>query len=238
MENVINNTDGTDEVLPYRELRGLDRTLRTIRGNLAVQESKKVAMQQHKNDYQESLKNATDPERRRILEHDVQKADDEIAAIDESIDRLRGRLKSQVVQIRESISNLLGGDETLGERIKQLFREQGVTIASILTAIGMAISTLVLAITGGGRTVIPSPPKPPPKPPGVKEWIEKQLKTIANFLKQIAGKAAAALPGIIGGVLSWIFKTASKGFDWLAGNLWALLVALGGVLLGLVFKKK
>ena len=41
VENVINNTDGTDEVLPYRELRGLDRTLKTIRGNLAVQESKK-----------------------------------------------------------------------------------------------------------------------------------------------------------------------------------------------------
>ena len=220
MENVINNTDGTDEVLPYRELRGLDRTLKTIRGNLAVQESKKVAMQQHKKDYQESLKNATDPSARRILEHDVQKANDEIAQIDESIDRLRGRLKSQVVQIRESISNLLGGDETLGERIKQLFREQGVTIASILTAIGMAISTLVLAITGGGRTVIPpTPPKPPPKPPGVKEWIEKQLKTIANFLKQIAGKAAVALPGIIGGKLSWIFKTASIGVEWFAINL-------------------
>ena len=58
-------------------------------------------MQQHKKDYQESLKNATDPKDRRILEHDVQKANDEIAQIDESIDRLRGRLKSQVVQIRE-----------------------------------------------------------------------------------------------------------------------------------------
>ena len=51
---------------------------------------------------------------------------------------------------------------------------------------------------------------------------KKQLHTIANFLKQLAGKAAAALPGIIGSVLSWIFKTASKGFEWLAGNLWAL----------------
>ena len=31
------------------------------------------------------------------------------------------------------------------------FREQGFTIVSILTTIGMAISTLVLALTGGGK---------------------------------------------------------------------------------------
>ena len=64
---------------------------------------------------------------------------------------------------------------------------------------------------------------------------EKQLQTIANSLKQIAIKVAAALPGIIGGLLSWILKTASKGLQWLAGNLWVLFVALGGELLSLVF---
>ena len=160
-------------------------------------------MQQHRDHYQESLENVLDPDARRTLEHDVQKADDEIATINESIDILRGRLRSQVVQIRESLSNLLNSDTTLRERIKTLFREQGFTTVSILTAIGMAISTLVLAITGsGGRPV--QPPKPL-TPGGVREWVKKQLHTIANFLKQLAGKAAAALPGIIGSILSWVF---------------------------------
>ena len=54
---------------------------------------------------------------------------------------------------------------TLAERIRTLFREQGITIASILTAIGMAISTLVLALTGGGGG---TPPSPPPSHPPTK----------------------------------------------------------------------
>ena len=109
---------------------------------------------------------------------------------------------------------------------------------SILTAIGVAISTIVLSITGSsGRPE--QPPKPPkPKPDGVPEWVKKQTNTIANFLKQLAGKAAAALPGIIGSVLSWILKTAFKGLEWLAGNLWPLLVALGGILLTTVHGKR
>ena len=48
---------------------------------------------------------------------------------------------------------------TLGEKIRTLFREQGITIASILTAFGMAIGVLVEALlpSGGvGSTTTPS----------------------------------------------------------------------------------
>ena len=62
----------------------------------------------------------------------------------------RATLRSQINRIRETFRRLLHEDTTLAERIRTLFREQGITIASILTAIGMAISTLVLALTGGG----------------------------------------------------------------------------------------
>ena len=228
------DTDETGQLL-LRHLRVLDHTLITIRGNLTVQELKKVAMQQHNESCQERLKNVTYDDARRILEHDVQKADGEISVINESIERLRGRIKSQVVQMRESISNISNSNVTLDERIRQLFREQGITIASILTTIGMAISTLVLAVTGGGTgacTVTPPTPKPTlPKPDGVRDLVKKQLQTVANLLKQIASKAATALPGIIGSVISWTFKTSSQRRQWLAINLWTLFVALGGILL-------
>ena len=96
----------------------------------------------------------------------------------------------------------------------------------------MAISTLVLAMTGGktGVGIQPTPKPTPPNTGGLREWVKKQLHTIANFLKQIAAKATAALPRIIGAVLSWIFQTASQGVEWLASDLWALLVALGGII--------
>ena len=74
----------------------------------------------------------------------------------------------------------------------ELFREQGITIASILTAIGMAISNLVLAVTGGGSAPVPSPAPKPSDKDGVKEWIKKHLQALGRALANLAGKAAAA----------------------------------------------
>ena len=68
----------------------------------------------------------------------------------EALSAHRAALRSQVNRVRETFRRLLHEDTTLAERIRTLFREQGITVASILTAIGMAISTIVLALTGGG----------------------------------------------------------------------------------------
>ena len=48
------------------------------------------------------------------------------------------------------IAKVLDKDTSLGEKIRTLFREQRITIASIFTAIGMAIRVLVEALLSGG----------------------------------------------------------------------------------------
>ena len=68
----------------------------------------------------------------------------------ESIDLLKGRLKNQISSFKETIAKVLHKDTSLAEKIRTLFREQGITIASILTAIGMAIGVLVEALLPGG----------------------------------------------------------------------------------------
>ena len=56
----------------------------------------------------------------------------------------------------ETITAVLDKDTSLGEKIRTLFREQGIKIASILTAIRMAISVLIEALLpGGGGTGVP-----------------------------------------------------------------------------------
>ena len=45
---------------------------------------------------------------------------------------------------------------TLGEKIRTLFKEQGITIVSILTAVGMAIGVLIEALLGGPSTSTPT----------------------------------------------------------------------------------
>ena len=80
----------------------------------------------------------------------------------EILSQNRKDLQTQVARIRQTISKVLDQDTSLAERIRILFREQGITIFSILTALSMTISTIILAITevfGGGGGTGGSPPK-------------------------------------------------------------------------------
>ena len=81
----------------------------------------------------------------------------------ESIDLLKGRLKNQITSFKETIAKVLDKDTSLAEKIRTLFREQRITIASILTnSIGMAIGVLVEALLPGGGGAAASGGEPSP----------------------------------------------------------------------------
>ena len=71
---------------------------------------------------------------------------DELSTRQEFIDLLKRRLKSQITSFKETIAKVLDKDTSLGEKIRTLFRVQGITIASILTTIRMAIGVIVEAL--------------------------------------------------------------------------------------------
>ena len=102
-------------------------------------------------------------------------------------------------------------------------------IASILTAIRMAIGILVEALLpGGGGGATASGGEPPPKDEaGLAEWIRNKLKALASLLGRLGIKAAEALPGIIGGIISWILNRAKDVVGWVSQNVWALVVGIG-----------
>ena len=153
---------------------------------------------------------------------------DELATRQESIDLLKGRLKNQITSFKETIAKVLDKDTSLGEKTQTLFREQGITIASILAAIGMAIGVLVEALLpggGGAATASGGGGEPPSKDEkGLKEWIRNKLKALASLLGGLGIKPAEALPGIIGGIISWILNRAKDVVGWVSQNLWALVV--------------
>ena len=157
---------------------------------------------------------------------------DELGTRRESIDPLKGRLKNQITNFKETIAEVLDKDTSLGEKIRTLFREQGITIASILTAIGLAVGVLVEALLpGGGATRASGGGEPPPKDEkGLKGWIRSKLKVLASLLGKLGMKAAEALPGIIGGIISWILNRAKDVVGWVLQNLWALVVGIGGLI--------
>ena len=160
----------------------------------------------------------------------------------EPIDLLKGILKSQITSFKETIAKVLDSNTSLAEKIRTLFREQGIMIASILTAIGMAIGVFVEALLpggGGGAAASGGEPPPPKDEAGLKEWIWNKLKALASLLGRLGIKAAEALPGIIRGIISWTFNRAKelvekkklKRKSWLVSqNLWALVVGIGGLI--------
>ena len=79
-------------------------------------------------------------------------------------------------------------------------------------AIGVLVEALLpgsaAAASGGGGEL------PPKDEKGLKGWIRNKLKALASLLLKLSMKAAEALPGIIGGIISWILKRAKDVVAW------------------------
>ena len=118
---------------------------------------------------------------------------------------------------------------TLGERIRTLFKEQGITIVSILTALGMTLGVLIEALLGGPSTSTPTPQSTTTSDEkgGAREWIKNKFKALSSLIGKLAAKAGAALPGIIGSIVAWLLNRAKEVVGWLSNNLWALITGVG-----------
>ena len=218
---------------------GLYKQLRSIRGSLKVEIAKKVELEEHITKEHRKLEEfreypgVCDDAMKEDITKRIDALNDELATRQESIDLLKGRLKNQITSFKETIAEVLDKDTSSGEKIRTLFREQGITIASILTAIGMAIGVLVEALLPGGGATMASGGggEPPPKDEkGLKEWVRNKLKVLASLLGKLGMKTAEALPGIIGEIISWILNRANDVVGWVSQNLWALVVGIGGLI--------
>ena len=57
----------------------------------------------------------------------------------------------------------------------------------------------------------------------MKKWVKDVLQRLANALKRLAGKAAAALPGIIGSVIGAVLNIYQKQLVFFARTSWAVI---------------
>ena len=135
-------------------------------------------------------------EQREEVRARLQRFQDEQKAINDQIRILKGRYSNQIYQIRESITKFLDKETgTLGERIRTLFKEQGIKIVSILTALGMTLGGLIEALLGGPSvsTTTSESTTTSDKKGGAREWIKNKLKALSQLPGKLADKALAAL---------------------------------------------
>ena len=230
--HVATREAATNTDLDMREFLGIDKALRRVQGEIINNTAKlseldkKLArdrekLEEIKNDplYSEELKN-------RIQER-IDNAEIERDARLEVLSMNKKELRSQISRIKETITKILDSDTSLAEKLRTLFREQGITLVAIITAIGMIISTIVVSLTGGGGAA--SSGGPPPKDNNkLIEWFKDKLKRLSNALKRLAGKAVGALPGIIGSVFGAILNFLAKAVGFAAQHVWTFLVFIVG----------
>ena len=121
--------------------------------------------------------------------------------------------EKQVETARERVNERLLG---LRDRIKEIFKKHGFTVIAVVTAIATVIGVIVSNLKAG---------------------LTKVAKGVGNGLKELGKKLGEILPGMIGAIASFIFRTAGEVIGFLAKNAWLLVVGLV-VLAVEQFKKK
>ena len=104
----------------------------------------------------------------------------------------------------------------LRERVKQIFKKYGVTVASIFIAAGVTIAAVVGTITNA---------------------LKKLGKELGKGLKALGSKAADVLPGLLGAIAKFLFKAAASAVSFLAEHTWLLILAVVAFLFQKLMKK-
>ena len=150
----------------------------------------------------------------------------------------RGEVRDRLSDLKEERKTLLDSDTSLAEKIRIIFRERGIVLGAIIasiTALAFIIDKIVNTFSGSSSGSGGEPP--PQNEQGVKKWIKDKLKALARLLGKLAEKAAAALPGIIGSVVSWLLNTLKKVVSFAAEHVWAFIVFVVGLVFTYITKK-
>ena len=217
------NTD-----LDMQEFLGTNKALQKIQGELLNNTSKLTEINKRikrgTKKLEEVENNPTySDEQKRLYRDRLNDLNTEKQARLEILSQNRKDLQTQVARIKQTLEKVLDQNTSLAERIRTLFREQGITIFSIRTALSMTISTITLAITGvfgGGGGTGGSLPK--------EEGALKKMVRQASRSKRLGGKAVEALPAIVGSVAGAILSFLGMAVGFVAEHTWALIVFVAG----------
>ena len=136
---------------------------------------------------------------------------DELATRQKSIDLLKGRLKNQITSFKEMIAKVIDKDTSLGERSELCLESKESLLLPYSQLLGWPSGYLLKHYYQAMR-------------------VQFQEEALASLLGKLGIKAAEALPGIIGGIISWILNRAKDVVGWVSQNLWALVVGIGGLI--------
>jgi len=181
--------------------------------------------------YKEKNESALNENKLNEIDREIDKYEAERTRIDNQLRKYNDQVAEWVVKKAEMLPLKEVFDDPalkLKEKLRILFKRHGVTIVSLATSVGLIISNIAVALgikpsintTSGGN-------KPNNGLPNKAYNVAKStIKRVSGWLKALAQKSAAAIPGIIGSIVSFILKTAGSVVGYVSEYLYIALVGL------------
>ena len=205
--NATLNSRGEVEVMLTDTTKAVPRVIIGADGNVNEREIKKS----------KKIKNSLGPPAEDIVETNRE----EISRREKKIQELQA---SRETASRETSENIDAGIEeqqneisrletendiieermSLRDRVKSIFKKYGFTVFAVVSAVGLVIGVIVN---------------------NLKKGLTSLGKGVGGALKNIGKKIGEILPGMIGAIASFIFKTAGEAVGFLAKNAWLLILA-------------
>ena len=158
----------------------------------------------------ETLKRANEEDQRVIDDENAPSSDKQAAEarMEERRKELE-RFEPQIQQREEALP--------LRERVKNIFTKYGWKLQAVVLAVGVVLSALALAGLNG---------------------IKAGTKAVGKGLKTIGQKLGSLLPGLIGSIVSFIFKAAGQVLSFLGEHAWLLILAVVVFFMERLLKKR
>ena len=135
--HVLTKEASQNTELDMREFLGIDAALQRIKGENLNNMSKISEIDRHIKREQDKLKEAdiSEDQKTKIKDRLKKLKDERDVRLEISV-QYRDELATQVARIKQTIEKIADPHLSLREKLRILFREQGITIAAIITAIG------------------------------------------------------------------------------------------------------
>ena len=134
----------------------------------------------------------------------------------------REQIDANIEEQQNEISRLEAENErieermSLRDRVKAIFKKYGFTVFAVVSAVGLVIGVIVS---------------------NLKKGLTSLGKGVGGALKTIGKKIGEILPGMVGAIARFVFKTAGEAVGFLAKHAWLLILAAVTIMIEKLKKK-
>ena len=129
--------------------------------------------------------------------------------LEQEVNEIENEREGEITQLRLR--------DRIREKVKAIFKKYGFTVTGVLLAVGTTIGVVLSSLSNG---------------------LKSLANRVGNGFKAFGKQLAKLLPGLLGAVVSFVFRTAGQVISFLGKHAWLLILAVAAFLFERLIKKK